>query len=78
MPNVPVIHPTTRKVFTMTTPDEKYVLTVGEAADYLGCSTDTIRDRIADRTLPAYRLGKGPRGAIRIKRDDLDLLLRRI
>lgn len=47
-------------------------LTVQVAAQYTNQSERTIRRRIADGSLPAYRVG--PR-AIRIKRDDLDQLL---
>jgi excisionase family DNA binding protein len=50
-------------------------LTVQEAAQVYGCSVRTIRARIADGSLPAYRLG--PR-AIRIRVEDLDALMRRI
>ena len=47
-------------------------ITVPDAAVIIGCTQATIRRRIEDGTLPAYRLG--PR-SIRIKREDLGLLL---
>ena len=45
-----------------------------EAADHAGVSTDTIRRRIADGTIPAHRLGR----LIKIKVSDLDKAFRRI
>lgn len=50
-------------------------LTIAEAAVRRGCSQKTIRRRIADGTLPAYRLG--PK-LIRIDPRDLGRLARRI
>ena len=44
--------------------------TIAEAAEILNTSTQFIRRRIADGTLPAYRL-KGSR-LIRIRREDID------
>lgn len=58
----------------MTTPRPEYI-DVLTAAKIVGCTPGTIRRRIEDGTLTAYRLG--PR-AIRIKRDDLDMLLSRV
>lgn len=47
-------------------------LTIREAASYAGVSTDTIRRRINDGTLPAVRLGgKGPH---QLDSADLDAL----
>jgi excisionase family DNA binding protein len=43
-------------------------LTIPQAAESLGVSTDTVRRRIADGTIPATRLG--PR-LIRIRLSDL-------
>ena len=45
---------------------------LAEAADYLGVSPKTIRRRIADGSLTAYRMG--PR-LIRLKIADLDRLM---
>jgi len=53
----------------------RQTLTVKETAEVTGFSVRTIRARISDGTLPAYRVG--PR-AIRIRIDDLDRLMRRI
>ncbi|MGV9746517.1 excisionase family DNA-binding protein [Rhodococcus zopfii] len=64
---------------TRTLPDvARIVCTVAEAADRLGISTDKVRTCIADGTLPAYRVGTGPRAPIRIKITDVDALLRPI
>lgn len=46
-----------------------------QAAEHLGVSIDTIRRRIRDGSLPAYRLGKR---AIRIRATDLDAVVRPI
>lgn len=45
--------------------------TLHQAAQYLNTSDQTVRRRIADGTLKAYRFGR----EIRIKWDDLDRLL---
>ena len=57
------------------TPEPCAYITINQAADITGCTTGTIRRRIEDKTLPAYRFG--PR-SIRIKREDLDLLFERV
>ncbi|MCU1624092.1 MAG: excisionase [Frankiales bacterium] len=46
-----------------------------DAAEHLGWSVRTVRRRIADGTLPGYRVGPT---SIRIRRADLDALLRPI
>lgn len=51
------------------------LLTINEAAEACRLSAKTIRRHIANGLLPAYRFG--PR-ALRIKRADLDAVLRRI
>jgi excisionase family DNA binding protein len=50
-------------------------ITIADAAKEFGVCERTVRRRIADGTLPAYRVG--PR-AIRIDVDDLGALLRPI
>lgn len=50
-------------------------LTVQEAAEVYGVSARTLRARIADGSLPGYRLG--PR-VIRVRVEDLDALMQRI
>lgn len=50
-------------------------LSVKDAADLFGTSTKTIRRRISDGSLPAYRFGAK---SIVIKRSDLDALIRPI
>lgn len=45
------------------------VVTIAEAAAYLGVSHKTIRRMIADGRLPAFRVGGGP---IRILASDVD------
>ena len=51
------------------------LLSLAQAAELLGLSTRTIRRRIANGQLPAYRSG---RKVIRIKSTDLDRIFRRI
>lgn len=50
-------------------------VSLDEAAEMLSVSTRTIRRRISDGTIPAYKLGKRP---IRIRVEDLEAALRRI
>ena len=50
-------------------------LTLEEAAELMSLSTKTIRRRISDGTIPAYRCG---RRHIRIRMDELEDALRRI
>lgn len=50
-------------------------LSIHQAAQCVAVSDKTIRRRIADGTIPAYRCG---RRAIRIRLDDLEAALRRI
>ena len=50
-------------------------VTVAGGARLLTVSTKTIRRKIADGSLPAYRLGDQ---IIRLRREDLEGLLRRI
>ena len=50
-------------------------LTLADAAERHGVSVRTLRRRVAEGALPAYRIG--PR-AIRVKADDLAELARRI
>lgn len=47
------------------------VVTITEAARYLGVSHKTIRRRISDGTLPAFRVGGGP---IRVAAKDVEAL----
>jgi len=47
---------------------------LAEAAAYTDLSTKTLRRRIADGSLPAYRTGR----LIKIRREDLDGLFRQI
>jgi len=51
------------------------MVSVRDAAAYVGFSTDTIRSRIKDGSLPAYRFG--PRN-LRIDLADLDALFNRV
>lgn len=46
------------------------------AADYAGCSRDTIRDRISKGQLKAYRSGPYKNSHILIRKTDLDAMLR--
>lgn len=47
------------------------LLTIREAAELLGCSTQTIRRRIDDGQLRSVRLGITPQAPVRINPDDL-------
>lgn len=59
----------------MTISTEHELLTVAEAAERLRVTTRFIRMLIAEGKLPALRLG---RRSIRLRRDDVDDLLRPI
>ncbi|WP_312856201.1 helix-turn-helix domain-containing protein [Nocardioides pelophilus] len=50
-------------------------LTLAEAAELMSVSVKTLRRRIADGTLPAYRCG---RRVIRVRVADLEQVLHRI
>ena len=50
-------------------------MSLHDAAEYLGVTTKTIRRRIEDGSLPAYRMGVR---LIRINRADLDNLVQPI
>lgn len=51
-------------------------LSLEEAAEYLSCSTLTVRRRIADGSLPGYRMGASR--TIRVDQADVDALMRPI
>lgn len=57
------------------TPPVSGLITLADAAAYLACNERSIRRRIAEGRLPAYRVG--PRN-IRVKLADLDALIERI
>lgn len=50
-------------------------VTLAEAAELMSVSIKTVRRRIADGTLPAYRCGQR---IIRVRLEDLQLVFRRI
>jgi excisionase family DNA binding protein len=54
---------------------DRTLVTIAEAADYAACCHKTIRRRIADGSIPAYRFGKR---ALRVDLNDLDQALRQI
>lgn len=56
---------------------QRYV-SLEEAAEWYGCTQRTIRNRIREGVLPAYRLGRGPKARIRIAVEDLEKLLQPI
>ena len=49
------------------------LLSMGELADYWGCSTDTVAEMVAHGDLPAVRIG--PR-MVRVRLSDADAVLR--
>lgn len=53
-----------------------HLLTVHEAAERLGQHEETVRRKIREGTIPALRLGHGPRAPIRVDEDELDAWLR--
>ncbi len=59
----------------MTISTDHELITVTEAAERLRVTTRFIRMLIADGTLPALRLG---RRSIRLRKDDVDRVLRPI
>ena len=52
------------------------LMTVAQAAEYLGVSESTVRKHVRQREIPHYRIGI-ERGAIRFDPDDLDAFLHR-
>ena len=54
------------------------ILSIEEAADALGISTSTLRRRIQDGRLRAFKTTPGPGGRLRILKRDLALLLARM
>jgi excisionase family DNA binding protein len=55
------------------------LVSLAVAAERPGVSVKTLRRRIADGSLPAYRIGPtGSKGAIRVDPEDVERLLRRI
>lgn len=52
-----------------------HLISVADAAEYLGCSTKTIRRRIAEGSITAYRAPGGGR-LMRVDRDQLEAALR--
>ncbi len=46
-------------------------ITIADAARILGLSTDTVRRRISDGELRAYRVGRGPKAPIRLDLDEV-------
>ena len=51
-----------------------HYVSLAEASELMSVSVKTVRRRIADGTLPAYRCGR----VIRVRIEDLDLAFRRI
>lgn len=55
------------------TPEYESLQTAADRTDF---STWTLRDLIAEGKLPAYRMTDKPRSAIRVKRADVDALMK--
>ena len=51
-----------------------HYVSLAEAGELMSVSVKTVRRRIADGTLPAYRCGR----VIRVRIEDLDLAFRRV
>jgi len=51
-----------------TAPRRGHLISLAAAAEHLDVSTKTLRRRIADGTLPAYRVGR----LVKVNPDDLD------
>ena len=51
--------------------DEHNLLSVKDVAELLGVAPITVRRRIADGSLASFRVGTGPRPAVRVARSDL-------
>ena len=56
---------------TADTPSGDRLLTIDEAAEYLGQSPRTVRRKIAAREIPAVRLSSSPFGRLRIREAEL-------
>jgi len=54
---------------------QKHLASIGQAAEYAGVSTKTIRRRISDGSLTGYRMGQR---LIRVDLDELDRMLKPI
>lgn len=50
-------------------------VSLAEAAQHLSVSTKTLRRLIAAQTIPAYRVGNRPGGAIRLKVSEVEQVL---
>ncbi len=58
---------------TPTAAPARHLVSVADAAEYVGCATKTIRRRVSEGTLTAYRFG--PR-MLRVDLAELDAVLR--
>jgi excisionase family DNA binding protein len=52
--------------------EETHLLTVAEVARHLQQTERTVRDKIASGTLPAIKIGTGPRAPIRVDPAELE------
>ena len=55
----------------VTVEDSPPYVSMAEAADLLQVSARTIRRRVADGSLPAYRMGDAPSSRVRLRVDEL-------
>jgi excisionase family DNA binding protein len=65
-----------RKEIAMTEQFRRKLMSIESAANYLDCSTKTVRRRIASGDLPAYRVGSTH--VIRVDLSEVDALLKPI
>ena len=76
MPRYPMAGANTTPTYTP--PVTVEWLTLENAAAYVGLSTDTIRRRIREGQLPAYRSGRSRNSRVLVKRADLENMLKPI
>lgn len=53
-------------------PEQRRLVTIQHAADYLHCAPLTIRRMIARGQLSGFKIGPGPRAPIRVDMNEID------
>lgn len=62
----------------MTEQNNKRRISIGEAAEQLGVSKDTVRRLISRGDLDAYRIGTGERAPVRLDAHDVEACAHRV